>query len=96
MKHPKQPAPEVYTLDVVVALTGVSRQTILHYQEHGLVVPLAARGPGLRKFDDDALRTLRRIEYLRTHYEMNLRALKLTLRLLGELERLRDEARASR
>jgi len=43
-----------------------------------------------------ALRTLRRIEYLRTHYEMNLRALKLTLRLLGELERLRDEARASR
>jgi len=96
MKQPRKSDSDVYTLDVVVELTGVSRQTILHYQEQGLVAPIAASGPGLKKFNDDALRALRRIEHLRTRYEMNLRSLKLTLNLLEELERLRAHLRSRR
>ena len=87
-------AEAVYTLAVVVRLTGLATETILHYQAHGLIRPVAARGRGARRFDDDALRTLRRIEHLRAHYAMNLRGLKLTLGLLEEVERLRADLRA--
>jgi len=92
-----EPDPEaVYTLDVVVQLTGVSSQTILHYQEQGLIAPVAVSGSGMRQFDDETLRTLRRIEHLRTHYEMNQRGLRLTLGLLDELERLQACLRSRR
>ncbi len=79
-----------YTLEVVCEIAGVPRRTVLRYKEHGLIPTAAANGPGERQFDDEALRALRRIEHLRAHYEMNLRTLKFTLGLLGELERLRD------
>jgi DNA-binding transcriptional MerR regulator len=89
-----EPEPNTaYTLDVVVRLTGIASETILHYQEHGLIAPPAAKGRGARRFDDEALRTLRRIEHLRAHYAMNLRGLKLTLGLLEEVERLRADLR---
>jgi DNA-binding transcriptional MerR regulator len=86
----------VYTLDVLCRLVGISSQTILHYQEHGLIGPAGSAGPAAGRFDDETLRTLRRIEHLRDHYEMNLRSLKFTLGLLHELERLRDEMRTRR
>ncbi|HTB79390.1 MAG TPA: MerR family transcriptional regulator [Opitutaceae bacterium] len=86
----------VYTLEVVVELTGVSSQTILHYQEQGLISPVAASGSGVRQFNDEALRTLRRLEHLRTRYEMNLRALKFTLGLLDKMESLQADLRARR
>jgi DNA-binding transcriptional MerR regulator len=107
MKHPKKarspgPSPTnkgadaAYTLDVLCELVGVPSQTILHYQEHGLIVPAAAAGRSSRRFNDETLRTLRRIEHLRAHYEMNLRSLKFTLGLLQDLERLRDDLRSMR
>jgi DNA-binding transcriptional MerR regulator len=107
MKHPKKarsPRPAaakadmdaVYTLDVLCELVGVSSQTILHYQEHGLIVPAGGAGPAARRFNDETLRTLRRIEHLRARYEMNLRSLKFTLGLLRELDRLRDALRPGR
>lgn len=80
----------VYTLDVVCEIAGVPRRTVLHYKELGLIPAAAGNGPGSRQFDDETLRALRRIEHLQAHYEMNLRTLKFTLGLLGELERLRD------
>jgi DNA-binding transcriptional MerR regulator len=106
MKQPrkKRPVPRsvfkpdpdaVYTLDVVVELTGLPAPTILHYEQEGLVTPAAGlRGAGA--FNDEGLRTLRRIEHLRTHYEMTLQGLRLTLGLLEELERLRAEIRSRR
>jgi DNA-binding transcriptional MerR regulator len=105
MKHPKRarsripPAEKAdggstYTIDVLCELVGISSQTILHYQEHGLIVP--AGGAGARRFDEEALRTLRRIEHLRAHYEMNLRSLRFTLGLLRELEQLREDLRSLR
>ena len=84
-----------HTLEVVVGLTGLSPQSILHYQEQGLIAPVFVR-EGAGRFDDEALRTLRRIEHLRAHYEMSLRGLRLTLRLLQEVEQLEAALRARR
>jgi DNA-binding transcriptional MerR regulator len=78
-----------YQLDIVEKLTGVSSQTILHYQEIGLVRTSAAPG----EFDEEALRTLRRIEHLRETCEVNIAGLKLILNLMDEVERLRAELR---
>jgi DNA-binding transcriptional MerR regulator len=107
MKHrkktrsPGQPAGNadmgaLYTLSVLCRLVGVSSQTILLYQEQGLIGPAGGTSSAATRFDDETLRTLRRIEHLRDRYEMNLRSLKFTLGLLQELERMRDELRMRR
>ncbi len=74
-----------YTLEMVAEITGVSSQTILHYQEQGLL-----RSPD---YDDEAVHTLRRIDYLRTTCEANLTGLKLMLELLEQVELLQTELR---
>jgi len=79
-----------YTLEILAEITGVSTQTILHYQEHGII---RRSGP---HFDDETVRALRRIEHLRETCEMNLSGLKLLASLLEEVERLRDELRTLR
>ena len=81
-----------YTLDLVAELTGISSQTILHYQQQGLVKPAATTG----HFDDEALYALRRIEQLRSTYETNLPGLKLILDLMDEVDRLNAALRARR
>lgn len=78
---------ETYTLQVLAEITGVSSQTIVQYQEHGLIRP---------EFDDETIRALRRIEHLRETCEMNLAGLKLLTGLLNEVEQLREELRARR
>ena len=85
------PTPQAgYSLEILAEITGVSTQTILHYQEHGII---RHSGP---HFDDEAVRALRRIEHLRETCELNLSALKLLASLLEEVEQLRDELRALR
>ena len=78
--------PATYSLEMVAEITGVSSQTILHYQEQGLIPPEA--------FDDEALNTLRRVDYLRCTCETNISGLKLILDLLDQVESLRTELRA--
>lgn len=78
---------ETYTLEVLAEITGVTTQTIVQYQEHGLIRP---------EFDDETIRALRRIEHLRESCEMNLAGLKLLTGLLDEVEQLREELRARR
>jgi len=78
---------ETYTLEVLAEITGVTTQTIVQYQEHGLIRP---------EFDDETIRALRRIEHLRESCEMNLAGLKLITGLLDEVEQLREELRARR
>ena len=82
----------VYTLDIVAELTGVSSQTILHYQEQGLIHPAAPTGD----FDDETVHTLRRIEHLRRTSEANLTGIRLILDLLDEVDRLKAALRARR
>ncbi len=78
-----------YTLDVVASITGVSSQTILHYQEHGLIHTTGDSD----NFDDEALHTLRRIEHLRQTCEANLSGLKLILDLMDQVEELKAALR---
>lgn len=74
-----------YSLDIVAELTGVSSQTILRYQEQGLI-----RGKDL---NDETVHTVRRIEHLRCTCEANDSGLKLILELMDEVERLRAAMR---
>lgn len=79
--------PQTYTLDILAEITGVSTQTIVLYQEQGLI---------RSDFDDEAVRALRRIEHLRETCELNLAGLKLLTSLLEEVEQLRAELRTLR
>ena len=76
--------PQSYTLEIMAELTGVSTQTIMRYQEHGIIKP---------HFDDETVRALNRIEHLRESCEMNLSGLKFVTAMLEEVERLREELR---
>ncbi len=73
---------------MVAEISGVSSQTILRYQEQGLL-PSAG-------FDDEALHSLRRIDYLHRTFETNITGLRLILDLLDQVESLRTELRALR
>ncbi|MBE7497160.1 MAG: MerR family transcriptional regulator [Verrucomicrobiaceae bacterium] len=78
---------ETYTLEVLAQMTGISTQTLVQYQEHGIIHP---------QFDDDTVRCLRRLEHLRETCEMNLSGIKLLQHLLEEVEQLRQDLRARR
>lgn len=81
------PTPQTYSLEILAETTGVSTQMIVQYQEHGIIHP---------DFDDETIRTLRRIEALRETCEMNLSGIKMLTQLLDEVEQLRQELRARR
>ncbi len=70
-----------YSLEVVAEITGISSRTILRYQEAGLIRSSV--------YDDETLRTLRRIEHLQNTCGVNEHGLRLILGLMDELERLR-------
>lgn len=79
-----------YSLEIVARLSGVDAELALHYREQGLIRPL----PGFNdRFDDEAVRTLRRIDHLRSTCGVNDDGLRLVLGLLEEVERLRGEIR---
>lgn len=79
-----------YTLEVAARITGVSSETILHYEEIGLL----DTGGSDDRFDDECLRTLRRIGHLRDTCGVNEQGIRLILELTRELETLRDQLRA--
>lgn len=89
-------AEEVYSIETVVHITQTPRRLIAVYCRHGLIAPLTAPERDGWRFDQDAIRTLRRIEHLRVDYGMNLAGLRLMAEMLREVERLRDEVRAMR
>lgn len=95
--RPIEPDAEgVYTLDIIVQLSGVSSETVLAYQEQGLIAHTELPNADSPRFDDETLRTLRRIEHLKACYGMGLPGIRLMLRLLQETERLEAELRAQR
>ena len=89
-----QPEPNVfYSLDAAVHLTGVSRRSFLVYCRAGLVRPVFQPPHGVMAFTEDAIYTVRRMEYLRTVHQSDLAWLNTVLNLLNEVERLRAELR---
>ncbi len=89
-----EPDPNVvYPIDVAAAMARVPRRRIALYYRHGLVSPVMDPECGGWYFNDDAIRELRRIEYLRSVCGMNFSAISMMLDLLREVEHLRDEVR---
>ena len=97
--QPRPPASDrqraVYVISVAAELAGVHPQTLRIYERKGLVDP-ARTGGGSRRYSDDDIERLRRIQEL-TESGLNLAGVKRVLELEVELERLRaelDRARA--
>jgi len=89
-----EPDPDaVYTLEVAERLAHVPRRMIAIYYKHGLVSPVADPACSGFYFNDEGIRALRRIEYLRAVCGINLIGVKMILRLMNETEKLRAEAR---
>jgi DNA-binding transcriptional MerR regulator len=86
----------IYAIETAANLAQVPRRLIAVYYKHGLVSPVVDPACGGWYFNDEAIRILRRIEYLRTACGINLDGIKLTISLMNEVERLRDEIRGFR
>lgn len=54
------------TVKQVAALTGVSVRTLQYYDEIGVFKPTEVTEAGYRLYDDEALRTLQQILFLRS------------------------------
>jgi len=81
----------VYTLEAAARLTQLPRRLIAVYFRHGLVSPVMDPACSGWYFNDEAIRILRRIEYLRTTCGLNIAGIKLILDLAREVELLREE-----
>jgi MerR family transcriptional regulator/heat shock protein HspR len=79
----------VYVISVFAELAGVHPQTLRNYERSGLLTPQRTRG-GSRRFSDEDLAALRRIQEL-TNEGVNLEGVKRILQLESELAQLRDQ-----
>ena len=87
-----QPKPDVlYSLDAAAHLAGVSRRSLLVYCRAGLVRPVLQPPYGVIAFTEEAIRSVRRIEELRTARDIDMALIKTLFELLDEVERLRAE-----
>lgn len=90
--HDPQPG-LLYNLDGAVHLTGVSRRSVLLYCRAGLVRAREDPEIGALAFDDEAIYTIRRVEYLRAERGINLEGVRMIFDLLREVRRLEHEMR---
>jgi MerR family transcriptional regulator, heat shock protein HspR len=79
----------VYVISVAAELAGVHPQTLRIYERKGLVDP-ARTGGGSRRYSDDDIERLRRIQDL-TAEGLNLAGVKRVLELEAENRRLRQD-----
>ncbi len=82
----------IYVISVFAELAGVHPQTLRNYERTGLLRPQRTSG-GSRRFSDEDLAALRRIQEL-TAEGVNLEGVKRILRLERELDDARRELRA--
>jgi DNA-binding transcriptional MerR regulator len=80
-----------YTIEMTAYLVDVPRHTILLYCKHGLVSPVMDPACGGYFFNDEAIRVLRRVEYLRNSCGVNLAGIKMILELMNKVDRLESE-----
>jgi len=89
-----EPLPDaVYTIEATSRLVNVSRRTILVYCKHQLLSPALETVDRGYYFDRDGIRTLRRIEALRSVCGEDFAGIKIILDLTAALERLRSDLR---
>jgi len=82
----------VYTIEAVEHMAQMPRRLIAIYCKHGLLSPVVDPACGGFYFNDEAIRILRRIDYLRSICGINLVGIKMILHLLKDVEDLRAEA----
>jgi DNA-binding transcriptional MerR regulator len=93
--EPFEPMGEgVYAIETVVQMTQTPRHQIAVYCRHGLITPVTEPEREGWWFDLETIRALRRIEFLRAEYDMNIAGLRVMSELYNEVERLREEVRA--
>ena len=83
----------VYVISVAAELAGLHPQTLRIYERKGLLDP-ARTGGGSRRYSDDDIALLRRIQEL-TNEGLNLAGVQKVLALEAELARLRQELAAA-
>ena len=87
-----QPKPGIlYSLDATAHIAGIPRRSILIYCRAGLVHPEVQPPYGILEFTEEAIYTLRRVEYLHTVHGLELTWIKTLFDLVDEVERLRAE-----
>jgi MerR family transcriptional regulator, heat shock protein HspR len=79
----------VYVISVFAELAGVHPQTLRNYERSGLLRPERTSG-GSRRFSDEDLVALRRIQELTTE-GVNLEGVKRIMALEAQLEALRSD-----
>jgi MerR family transcriptional regulator/heat shock protein HspR len=79
----------LYVISVAAELVGVHPQTLRAYEREGLIDP-ARTGGGSRRFSDDDVARLHRIQQL-TGAGLNLAGVKKVLELEAQLSRLQSE-----
>jgi MerR family transcriptional regulator/heat shock protein HspR len=90
----RDPARGVFVISVAAELAGVHPQTLRIYERKGLVDP-ARTGGGNRRYSEEDIELLRRIQDLTTE-GLNLAGVKRVLALEAELARLEAELAAAR
>ncbi len=83
----EQPTTHVYVISVFAELAGVHPQTLRNYERSGLLSPHRTSG-GSRRFSDEDLAALRRIQEL-TSEGVNLEGVKRIMALEAELAEAR-------
>lgn len=84
----------VYVISVAAELAGVHPQTLRIYERKGLVEP-ARTGGGSRRYSDEDVALLRRIQSL-TNEGLNLAGVKRVLALQDEIAALRSQLEQAR
>jgi MerR family transcriptional regulator/heat shock protein HspR len=85
----RPPLQAVYVISVFAEIAGVHPQTLRNYERSGLLNPKRTSG-GSRRFSDDDLVALRRIQEL-TNEGVNLEGVKRLMDLEGQIAALRSE-----
>ena len=92
-----EPRPDVvYSLETAAQLAQVTRRAILVYCNHGLVSPARDPQEAGYYFNDEAIRALQYIAFLRNCCDINLRGTRIIIKLVDEVERLQNELRFRR
>jgi MerR HTH family regulatory protein len=86
-----QPDPDtVYTIETAAQLAQMSHRMILVYCKQGLISPVAELRKHGYYFNGDTVRSLRRIQSLRTVDGLNLAGIKIIFNLSNEVNQLRS------
>jgi DNA-binding transcriptional MerR regulator len=89
--QPFEPDPHtVYTIEAAAHFAQMSRRMILVYCKHGLISPAGEPREHGYSFNGNAVRTLRRIEDLRTVSGIDIVGIKIILNLSNRVEELRS------